>query len=113
MTKSEGYSTLLNSTDTQLANTLRDIFEEPLFSENLWALAIPYERLDMIMESVSFTLARDPQRFQRISGTSLSAITVELYDALPSVRFLFVYDDQKVTLVGIDFGARAPRMPRN
>jgi hypothetical protein len=94
--------------DTPL-DKLRDIFEEPLFSEQLEALAIRYERLDVLMESVSFELARDPERFPVIPNTSLSAITVELYDNLPSVRFLFVYNERRVTLVGIDFGSRPTR----
>jgi hypothetical protein len=102
---SEGYSALLNNTDTPQDN-LRDVFEEPLFSEHLEALAIGYERLDKVMEAVVFELARAPERFPHIPGTCLSALTVALFDGLPSVRFLFTYNEDRVTLVGIDFGAR-------
>lgn len=109
MMPSEGYSTLLNNTDTPQDNKLRDVFEEPLFSENLERLAIGYERLDAVMESIVFELARDPERFPRVSGTCLSAVTVELFDGLPSVRFLFTFDDERVTLVAVDFGDRRPR----
>jgi hypothetical protein len=109
MKTSEGYSTLLSSTDTPQPDRLRDVFEEPLFSEHLESLAIGYERLDVVMEAVSFELARDPGRFPQIRGTCLSAITVELYDGLPSVRFLFTFDDDRVTLVAVDFGGRQPR----
>lgn len=109
MKTSEGYSSLLNNTDTPQNDKLRDIFEEPLFSEHLEHLAIGYERLDAVMESVVFELARDPDRFPKVPGTCLSAITVQLYDGLPSVRFLFTFDDERVTLVGVDFGGRLPR----
>ena len=108
MMTSEGYSTLLKSTDTP-DDKLRDVFEEPLFSQQLEQLAIGYERLDVIMESVCFGLARDPGRFPQIQGTSLSAVTIKFYDDLPSVRFLFTFDDDRVTLVAIDFGSRMPR----
>jgi hypothetical protein len=109
MKTSEGYSTLLNDTDTPQPDNIRDVFEEPLFSEHLEQLALSYERLDAVMESVIFELARDPGRFPRVPETCLSAITLELYDGLPLVRFLFTFDDNRVTLVGIDFGARRPR----
>lgn len=109
MKTSEGYSSLLNDTDTPERDNLRDVFEEPLFSEHLESLAIGYEKLDAVMESVVFELARDPGRFPRVPGTSLSAITLELYDGLPSVRFLFTFDDNRVTLVAVDFGGRKPR----
>lgn len=105
---SEGYSALLNNTDTPQDN-LRDVFEEPLFSEQLETLGIGYERLDSVMESVVFELARDPERFPRIPGTCLSALTLALFDGLPSVRFLFTFTEDRVTLVAIDFGARLPR----
>ena len=91
MTTSEGYSSLLMNTDTPHHDNLRDVFEEPLFAEHLERLAIAYERLDVVMESVAFELTRDPGRFPHVPGTCLSAITVELYDDLPSVRFLFTF----------------------
>jgi hypothetical protein len=109
MKTSEGYSSLLNNTDTPQGDSLRDVFEEPLFSEHLECLAISYELLDNVMESVMFELARDPGRFPVVPGTCLSAITLELFDGLPSVRFLFTFNDDRVTLVAIDFGARPPR----
>jgi hypothetical protein len=109
MKTSEGYSTLLNNTDTPQRDNLRDVFEEPLFSEQLERLAIGYERLDTVMEGVVFELARDPERFPRIPGTCLSAVTLELFDGLPSVRFLFTFNNERVSLIAIDFGARPPR----
>jgi hypothetical protein len=55
------------------------------------------------MEAIGFALARTPDMFPRVAGTDLSAITVKLYNDTPSVRFLYVYDDERVTLVAIDF----------
>ncbi|HYL73281.1 MAG TPA: hypothetical protein VEU96_03700 [Bryobacteraceae bacterium] len=100
---------MLKNTDTPQDDRLRDVFEEPLFSEQLESLAIGYERLDAVMESVVFELARDPGRFPQVQGTCLSVVTIELYDSLPSVRFLFTFDDERVTLVAVDFGGRRPR----
>lgn len=56
------------------------------------------------MESVGFVLARSPELFPVVPGTCLSALTITLYDNMPSVRFLFTYDDERVTLVAVDFG---------
>jgi hypothetical protein len=83
---------------------LRDIFEEPLFSQQLDRLAVSFKRRDQIMESVGFVLARSPELFPVVPGTCLSALTITLYDNMPSVRFLFTYDDERVTLVAVDFG---------
>lgn len=55
------------------------------------------------MEAVGFVLARTPERFPRIPGTSLSAITVSFYDGMPSVLFLFSYDEHKVRMIGVEF----------
>jgi hypothetical protein len=83
---------------------LRDIFEEPLFSEQLDRLAVSFRRRDEILEAVGFALARHPEIFPKIPGTSLSAITVILYNNTPPVFFLFVYNEDRVTLVGVEFG---------
>ena len=83
---------------------LRDIVEEPLFAEQLEKLGVSFARRDEIMEAVSFSLARAPELFPRIEGTCLSALTVKFYDNMPSVRFLFTYNEDRVRLVAIDFG---------
>lgn len=88
---------------------LRDIFEEPLFSEQLESLAIGYRKRDELMESVCFVLARNPEKLPQVPGTCLSALTVNLYDGMPSMRFLFTYTEDRVTLVAVDFGERLPR----
>ena len=93
-------------------DNLRDIFEEPLFSEQMDALGVSYRHRDDIMSAISFVLARHPEIFPQVPNTCLSAVTVELYDGYPSVRFLFTFSEDRVTLVAIDFGERLPRPGR-
>lgn len=88
--------------DTQPVK-LRDVFEEPLFSEQLDGLAISYERRDAVMEAVGFSLARRPEIFPRVPGTRLSVVRVNFYHGMPTVRILFTFTETRVSLIAVDF----------
>jgi hypothetical protein len=59
--------------------------------------------MDEILESVSFALARHPERYHQVPGTSLSVIKTACYRDAPSIRIFFTYTDDEVHLVMIEF----------
>ena len=77
--------------------------EEPRFSEQLDQLAISFRRRDEIMEALGFALARHPEIFPSVFGTSLSVAKAVLYPNTPPVRILFAYNEERVSLIGLDF----------
>jgi hypothetical protein len=82
---------------------LRTFRQEPKFDEEVAALGITHKRLDAILASATYALAREPQRCEKIDGTSVSVYKTVVYPDAPSVRIFFTYTEDEVHLLHIEF----------
>ncbi len=87
---------------------LRTIREEPKFEEQCQALAIIHKRLDEVLSGLYFSLARHPETFPAIPGTSLSIAKTAVYPDAPAVRVFFTFSDTEVHLLTIEFTEDLP-----
>jgi hypothetical protein len=83
--------------------TLRTIREEPHFVEQCQGLAASHKRLDDILAALYFSLARQPETYEKIPGTLLSVAKTTVYPDAPPVRVFFTYTDTEVRLLIIEF----------
>jgi hypothetical protein len=89
---------------------LRTVREEPKFREQLDALATDHRRLDDVLAALYFALARRPEMFPAISGTSLSLAKTEFYPDAPALRIFFTYTDTEVHLLAVEFAEEIPHL---
>ena len=82
---------------------MRTIREETKYREQLDALAIDHKRLDDLMLGLMFALARSPEQFHKIPGTSLSIAKTDVYPGAPALRIFFVYNPYEVHLLAVEF----------
>jgi hypothetical protein len=82
---------------------LRTIRQEPKFDEEIQALGISCQRLDEILEAVSFGLARAPEAFPCVPGTRVSILKTAVYPGAPSLRVFFTYNEDEVHLLMVEF----------
>lgn len=87
---------------------LRTLREEPKFREQFEALAASHERLDDVLAALYFSLARQPEVFPTIPGTSLSVAKTAVYPNAPALRIFFTYNDTEVHLLVIEFAEEFP-----
>lgn len=82
---------------------LRTVREEPKFTEQLQALAADHKRLDDVLSALYFELAREPEIFPTVPGTSLSVAKTAVYPDAPALRIFFTYTDTEVHLMHVEF----------
>lgn len=87
---------------------LRTVREEPKFREQFEAPAASNERLDDVLAALYFSLARQPEVFPTIPGTSLSVAKTSVYPNAPALRIFFTYTDTEVHLLIIEFSEELP-----
>jgi hypothetical protein len=87
---------------------LRTLREEPKFREQFEVLAASHERLDDVLAALYFSLARQPEAFPAIPGTSLSVAKTAVYPNAPALRIFFTYNDTEVHLLIIEFAEEFP-----
>lgn len=81
---------------------MRDIVEDHSFDRARALLGIDIRRLDEILEGLTFTLARNPELFERVPGTYLRVALTTRFPDVPALRVFFTVDAQRVTLVAIE-----------
>jgi hypothetical protein len=69
---------------------LRTLREEGKFREQFETLAASHERLDDVLAALYFSLARQPEVFPTIPGTSVAKTAV--YPNAPALRIFFTYN---------------------
>lgn len=82
---------------------LRTVREEPKFSEQFQALAASHKRLDDVLYALYFALARKPENFPAVRGTTLSVAKTAVYPDAPALRIFFTYTDTEVHLMHVEF----------
>ncbi len=87
---------------------LRTVREEPKFLEQCQALAVSHKRLDDVLSGLYFSLARQPEIFPKVPGTSLSLAKTAMYPDAPALRIFFTYSDTEVHLMAIEFAGETP-----
>jgi hypothetical protein len=81
--------------------SLREIREEPRFTEQLNRLGIDLAYWDEIFQGLQFVLARRPDLFHKLKSSPLRVAVVECYKNLPALHVLFAYDDEHVYLLDV------------
>lgn len=85
------------------SNPPRRIIESATFVSHATQL-IPDPKLrDELLEGVLFVMARVPEEFQRIGNTRLHVARLTGPAGILRLRIWFVYDDDTVELMGMDF----------
>src|SRR5258706_11825310 len=82
---------------------LRQFRQEPKFDEEVAALGITHKRLDELLASATYSLARHPERCEKIEGTLVHVYKTVVYPDAPSVRIFFTFNDVEVDLLHIEF----------
>ncbi len=67
------------------------------------ALAVDHKRLDELMLGLTFAIARSPEQFLRITGTSVSIAKTDCYPNAPALRIFFTYNPYEVHLLWLEF----------
>jgi hypothetical protein len=84
----------------------REVRWEPLFCEQIKALAIDSKKLDHALSYLDYCISSSPETFPRIPGTPFSRAVLHIYEEdpqLPPLRIFFTYDAIHVKLICIEF----------
>ena len=81
----------------------RGIIRHHKFKSQLDGLAITYRRRDVVLENLELALARRPEMFPAVPGTSLRAIVTAFYPNTPPLRIFYSFDDENVCLRSVEF----------
>ena len=80
----------------------REIVDEHGFLKKLEKLGVSAKRLDELLESLQLHLARRPELFPNVPGTTLHRVVVNPFPGLRHLNLWFTYDDKTVTFVEVD-----------
>ena len=81
-----------------MAATYRGIVESDLYREAKDTLPVTCQRLDEMLHGITWVLARKPDEFPRVHGSTLHRARTEDFPGLPVFLIWFTFDQDTVTL---------------
>jgi hypothetical protein len=84
---------------------LRDVIEEPHFTEEFDLLRKSYAEMDTVHAAITFALASDPRigdTLKSFPHPTIRVLQTSPTDTLPVFLVLYRYTDKLVILLGID-----------
>jgi len=82
---------------------LREVVEPNQLKDELLRCGVSAKRLDDVASGLIFSIARNPERFQREEKSGWSRIMVNPFvPDIPSIRIWFTFDEEKIYIERVD-----------